>query len=177
MTVDTSTGVYLPEPVSDSRLDAAFHGLLVGVTLLPGELVRPAFQDTKPVVPNNNVNWIAYNIEDSEPDDNPQIQVGVYTRNSALKLSVFAYGPLSPEYLRAVVNGMTIKQNLEALMSQGLVYKKLDSSLTQMNELFNNQWYKRWHVSLLFGLHEQLTDSRILDILSSDPITIHNGGA
>src|ERR1022692_10145 len=54
----------------DDALDALLQGLVVGVTAIPGNLVRPRWQPVPPPQPDQNTNWCAIGVVDEEPEPN-----------------------------------------------------------------------------------------------------------
>lgn len=149
----SATGGFLTVPVATDGTDSIFQALLQGITGLDGSKVMPAFQNPKPVYPPSDVNWVAFWFDSSTPDDSPVIEVGFFSRNILYALNIYTYGELSREYMESIINGVTVKQNLEQVMAGGYTYQGIDTRPMQINELFNNQWYKRYNAVLLFGKH------------------------
>lgn len=59
MPQDTTTPGYLPpstSPAYDAALDQMFHDLVMGITGLTGDLVRPRWQAEPPQQPEHSVN-------------------------------------------------------------------------------------------------------------------------
>lgn len=71
---DSSTGGYLqpldPAPIADQALDVALQGIVAGVTGLPGNLVRVAWQPIPPKQPEYSVNWAAVGTSTIASDTN-----------------------------------------------------------------------------------------------------------
>jgi len=95
MANDSSTGGYLvpsddptSAPVQDFGLDAIFQKLIVGLTGLPGSLVRPRWQPVAPRQPDVTTDWCAIGVTDIEPDNDPvfyhagQFEDGVVTNDT-----------------------------------------------------------------------------------------------
>lgn len=71
---DSSTGGYLlpvdPGPIGDQALDVALQAIVAGVTGLPGNLVRVAWQAVPPRQPEYTVNWAAIGTSTIASDTN-----------------------------------------------------------------------------------------------------------
>src|SRR5689334_15168070 len=74
---DSSTAAILQPsstvPPGDLDLDAIIQTLIVGVSGLTGDLVRPRWQPTQPKMPDIGTNWCAIGVTSITPDDGPAI--------------------------------------------------------------------------------------------------------
>ncbi|MDW3684903.1 hypothetical protein RA280_24745 [Cupriavidus sp. CV2] len=73
---DSSTGGYLAPavaspPLEGDALDDVLQALVVGITGLPGAMVRPRWQPTVPKQPEPGVNWCAFGITSTALDAGP----------------------------------------------------------------------------------------------------------
>ena len=154
---NSSTGGYLNRPVTvpipnNLTFTQFIQTVLVGVSGLAGELVRPDWQLNPPKRPDQNVNWLAFGVSESTPsfnsltdlvqngDDAPFYQ-SQHQESFVIKLSV--YGPDSLDLYRLIRDGFQIPQNREGLLKakMGLV----DVSKAIRNpELIDERWFDRW---------------------------------
>src|SRR5574340_383319 len=72
----SATGGYLsPDasalPLEGDALDALLQGMVVGITGLPGAMVRPRWQSVVPKQPEPTVDWCAIGITTSDRTDYP----------------------------------------------------------------------------------------------------------
>lgn len=141
---DSSTGGYLaptgPAPVSDLALDILIQGFVAGVTGLPGDLVRPRWQDgsledgaATPRVPNQGITWCAVGVMLTSSDDTPAlIHDGAGDGSTLLRrfdsLEVLAsfYGPNGDAYARLTRDAFYVGQNREAMYAKGLTFISSD---------------------------------------------------
>lgn len=75
---DSSTGGYLTPsvaspPLEDAELDALIQQMVVGITGLPGNMVRPRWQPVVPKQPEPSVNWCAIGVTTQDSDAGPAI--------------------------------------------------------------------------------------------------------
>jgi len=137
---DSSTGGYLapsgPAPASALALDTLIQGFLVGVTGLPGDMVRPRWQDasedaggTAPRVPNRDKTWCAVGVTVTDTDDTPALihdgsGQGSTTLRRFDRLDVLAsfYGPMGDAYAKLARDAFYVPQNREAMYAQGLTF-------------------------------------------------------
>jgi hypothetical protein len=175
---DSSTGGYIlplssSPPLEDAALDAVFQQLVVGLTGLPGNMVRPRWQPTVPKQPEPTENWCAIGLTEDDPDDYPAVihkssgngQDNFYQHETLNVLASF-YGPNSMGYAKLARNGLYIAQNREALMGAG--FDVLEAKkITAAPELINQQWVKRYDLNL--RLRRQVVRAyTVLNILSAD---------
>ena len=175
---DSSTGGYLlPDmaspPLEDADLDAVLQGLVMGITALPGAMVRPRWQ---PVIPKQTApssNWCAIGITDVMPDANPYIEhdgvlggVDHYQRHETLDVLASFYGPAGMRYAAQFRDGLTVPQNLEALQLLGMGYVNAQT-IRAAPDLVNQQWIRRYDLS--FTLRRQVIRTyAVRNIASAD---------
>lgn len=157
----SATGGYLtpdatPSPIEDAALDAAFQKAIVGITALPGNMVRPRWQEKPPKQPEPSVNWCAFGVTSQIPDAGPHIQhVSADPGNDTLRrheeIDVLAtfYGPLAKQYAAILRDGFGIPQNIEELKASGIAF--IDAGdIRPVPELVNQQWIRRADIQLRF---------------------------
>jgi hypothetical protein len=178
MANDSSTGGYLQPvvaspPIEDAALDAIFQQLIVGLTGLPGSLVRPRWQPVTPKMPEPTVNWCAIGVVDVEPDERPAIVhvpssdgTDKLYRHEVLTVLASFYGPAAMQFAAMARDGVYVEQNhgMLTLNSMGLVDV---GKMTAAPELINQQWLRRF--DLQFRVRRQVVRTySVLNLLSSD---------
>lgn len=171
----TAPGYLVPtgtSPPEDATLDAIFQQLVVGLTGLPGSMVRPRWQATVPKQPDPAASWCAIGVMDIEADANPYEQHNeggsgsdTFIRNEILVVLCSFYGPAAMSYAAQARDGLYVSQN-NAMLDQyemGLVEA---SRVTPAPELVNQQWIRRFDLSLRIRRRVVRTYA-ILNILSA----------
>lgn len=159
-----SGGYLLPlvatPPEEGVDLDALFQQVAVGVTGLAPDLVRPRWQPVTPKLPEPDVNWAGVGVKQQKADAGPYIRhdpdanggLGVDTmfRHELVEVAFSFYGPLGQRYAIAMRDGLSIPQNLEALLPFGLKYRDALPVLS-VPEQINNRWFKRYDFTIFFA--------------------------
>lgn len=113
---------------------------------MPGQLVRPAYQPNPPKQPSIETDWLAFSIDNDEPDANPYLKPGVdkatMQRQIQTEIRVSAYGPNGLTILNHLQDGFCIAQNREQLYLAGMGYVGTTES-RRVPELVNQRWYER----------------------------------
>lgn len=185
---DSTTPGYLQPatqspPLEDAELDAVFQQMIVGLTGLPGSLVRPRWQSTVPKQPEPNVNWCAIGVTFSDPDANPAMLhdpagegSDTLLRHEILTVLASFYGPNASAYAAQARDGIYVSQNNAMLstFSMGLVRA---GTKRPVPELINQQWVRRFDFDMT--IRRQIVRTyNVRNILSaggtvnSDPRTI-----
>ena len=177
MTNTSSTGGYLlpestPAPLEGQALIDFFQEWIVGLTGLPGKMVRPRWQHEPPNIPTEGTDWLAFGITNRASDtfavelheplgpDYNQIR-----RHEVLDILVSIYGPNADSYAQLLREGMALAQNREplSLNSMGLVSS---GSVQTVPELVKDKWYYR--VDMPFSIRRQIVrDFRVLSLASA----------
>jgi hypothetical protein len=192
MANDSSTGGYLvpssTPPLEDIALDAFLQGAVVGMTGLPGPLVRPRWQETVPKQPEANVDWCAIGIVSETPEfsaytkhwrgepSNPNDPAGQgydqQIRHETLEVMASFYGPNSRGNAKLFRDGISVGQNREAFVLQNMNFVSADCKVVNASELINEIWFRR--VDLTFMVRREIDRTYpVLNILSA-PITIES---
>lgn len=152
---DSSTGGFLSSltsPLEDDALDAVFQVLIVGITGLPGSMVRPRWQPVVPKQPEPSIDWCAFGIVDVTPDDNAVNDIaftGQYERHEDIELLVTFYGPNRNGFAQLLRDGLAVAQNREALKIN-LINFVSSAKMRSVPELVNLQWIRRSDLPLYF---------------------------
>jgi len=180
MANDSSTGGYLPPagtpaPAEDTALDALLQLVVVGITGLPGNMVRPRWQPNPPKQPEPSVNWCAIGVTVITPDAGPYIE-HVATdqdnlqRHETIEMACTFYGPQAGTNAALLRDGLSVPQNTETLQLNGMGFVEC-AGFRAVPELVNQQWIKRYDISVV--LRRQVKRSYgILNILSANPTLV-----
>jgi len=173
----TTPGYLVPTapspPLEDADLDAVFQQMVVGLTGLPGNLVRPRWQPTVPQQPEPSVNWCAIGVTSSDADANPaMIHNGsgdgsdILQRNEILTVLLSFYGPNASANAAQARDGIYVSQNNAVLsgFSMGLVGVGKKRAVP---ELVNQQWVRRFDFEMTVR-REIIRTYNVLTVLSAD---------
>lgn len=141
-------------PLADGGLDDFLQRLVVNVTGLPGNMVRPRWQETPPPRPPIGTDWCAIGVQRIVADTyasvthSPHLEGNdVLKRHETLEVLASFYGPNAGGYAGDLRDGLLVWQNREALTAAG--YGLLDTGEPLMvPELINQQWYRRCDMPL-----------------------------
>ena len=168
-------------PAEDAALDAILQSLVVGVTALPGPLVRPRWQAIPPPIPEITVDWAAIGVteETTEPNVDTLHQAtggpidGLSTTLEWTELTVSCsfYGPNARGNAKLLRAGLMVAQNRETLYRQDLALKAIPGPTTFLGEIVNQQTYRR--VDISFVLRRTVTRTWPVDNILSMHGTIY----
>jgi hypothetical protein len=104
--------------------------VFVGVSGLPGTLVRPKWQVEPPKQPDLSVNWMALGIAVAAPDANSYVGANaegatISQRHETLEISLDIYGPDSLETYGLLRDGFQVPTNLEALRTANMGFVEI----------------------------------------------------
>jgi hypothetical protein len=179
---DSSTGGFL-SPVApssalfDAALDALLQQLVVGVTGLPGPLVRPRWQPVEPKRPEPATDWAAVGVSAADPTDYPVewhdgSGEGSDVQEAWEQLTALAsfYGPHGMQNASLLRRGLYVPQNREALQLAGV--DVVDAGgVTAAPDLVNQQWIRRYDLSIRLRRKVQTTYA-VLNIESADDVIV-----
>ena len=165
MTNTSATGGYIQPtsalPLDDAALDTLLQALVVGITGLPGNLVRPRWQPVAPKQPDASVDWCAVGVMDYDAESNISIThdgtgLGQSTsyQNETLDIQASFYGPTARGNASLLRDGLMIAQNRELLSLQEISLKGQPGRAIRAPELVNQQWINR--VDLPFTLSRRI---------------------
>lgn len=171
----SATGGYLLPavvPLDDEGLQDFMHDVIVGVTGLPDQLVRPAFQSNPLKRPAIEVNWCAFYIgvqrsEKGMPYSrmNDEGSGTSVQRHQEFDMRCSFYGPNSAAYAGAFKDNLEINQNREQLFLAGMAYAYSGDIIT-LGDLVDEQWYQRSDVTGTFR-RETNRDYSVLSFLAA----------
>jgi hypothetical protein len=156
MANDSSAAGYLQPtgsaPPEDADLDSIFQQLIVGITGLPGNMVRPRWQATVPKQPEPATNWCAVGVTGIEHDANSYEQLNpagneTFIRHEIITVLCSFYGTGALNFASQARDGMYVAQNNSTLdqFEMGLVEV---GSIVTAPDLINQQWVRRFDLSM-----------------------------
>lgn len=121
--------------------------VLVGISGLSPDLVRPDWQVAPPKMPELNTNWIAYGIKESTPNANAYTNLDdadqyESQRHQDIKVQCSFYGPQAIELASLVTDGFQIPPNLQELGRWNMGYVSTGTML-HVPDLVNERWVDR----------------------------------
>jgi hypothetical protein len=156
MAGDSSIAGYLQPtgaaPPEDAGLDSIFQKLIIGLTGLPGNMVRPRWQSTVPKQPEPATNWCAVGVTGIEHDANSYEQLNpagneTFIRHEIISVLCSFYGANALNFASQARDGMYVQQNNSTLdqFEMGLVEV---GSIVTAPALINQQWVRRFDLSM-----------------------------
>jgi hypothetical protein len=121
--------------------------IFVGLTGLPGTLVRPLWQVEPPKQPDLKVNWMGMGIDVSTPDANSYVNTNsdglvISQRHETLEISCHIYGPNALENAGLIRDGFQIQTNLEALTLANMGFVEV-GPMRHLPDLINERYIDR----------------------------------
>jgi hypothetical protein len=174
MSNTSATGGYLQQvagPLEGLDLRRFIGTVLVGVSGFAPEMVRPAWQQNPPPVPNIDTNWMAFGITARRADNDPyQVekddgQRTLMLRHEELDIMLAFYGPDCLQKAAEVREGFELTQNTESLLLAGMAYIDL-SDIIHAPELVNDRYFDRADTTLTIR-REVRREYRILNFVSA----------
>lgn len=179
MSTSATGGYLLPKttekPPGNLTLMQFLQTVVVGVSGLPGSMVRPKWQVAPPKQPDIIDNWAAIGIKALTPSPNSYVGLdeddnNVSYRQETIDLSCSLYGPDAVELSSLIRDGFQIQQNLEALTLANMGFVETTPAL-HIPDLVNGRFLNRLEMSIILRRQVRRTYS-ILPILSANG-TVH----
>jgi hypothetical protein len=145
--------------------------VLVGVSGLDPQLVRPSWQQNPPPIPNIDTDWMAFGISARRADNDPYQaekddgQRSIMARHEELDILLTFYGPNCLQIAGEVRDGFELTQNTESLLLAGMAYIDL-SDIIHAPELVNDRYFDRADTTLTIR-REVRREYRILNFVSA----------
>lgn len=126
--------------------------VLVGLSDLPGPMVRPKWQIAPPKQPDVAVNWIGFGVDVAVPDANAYIGLDesvntVSQRHETLEVGCAIYGPDALDIYGLIRDGFQIQPNLFALRSANMGFVEISQALT-LPDLVHERFINRVQTSI-----------------------------
>lgn len=176
--VNTSaSGGYLapavvPAPLEGQALLRFFQQIIVGITGLPGDMVRPYWQDQPPDIPEIGTVWAAFRITRRPSDEFPfvgqypwapdPVSINLQRQEELDVLTTFydcgSTGPdnsggLADYYAALLRDGFAIPQNREPLFLAGMGLARIGDLITAP-VIFKGHW--QYRVDLEYTIRRQI---------------------
>lgn len=156
-TNSSQAGYLLPtaQAVYDNALDDLLHDVVVGITGLPGDLVRPRWQPEPPQQPDFAVNWVAFGLRNSTVDSFAHEEEAADGTSAAIQrdetlyyLHSF-YGPGAHGLAERFRDGFEISQNRDVLRDLGLGLVEVQE-ITKAPALLKEKWVPKVDVVVVY---------------------------
>jgi hypothetical protein len=147
--------------------------MFVGLSGLPGNLVRPSWQPNPPEQPDIYTNWMAFGVTSITPDAYAfsgfnQSNVNTTQRHEDLKIKCSFYGPESESLSSQVRDGFQIQQNLAALNAANMGFTSTSEAM-HLPDFVNERWIDRFEM-YVFLKREVIRTYPILSFVSASGI-------
>lgn len=188
----SATGGYLVPSSTNSNLDDLLFSeflqpIIVGITGLPGAMVRPRWQAEEPNIPDFGTDWAAIGTTARRADTNPAIAHvstgGVGTsgvgsdnvyRCEELDILVSFYGPNCEANSDLLIMGFGVSQNREQMLLQGYGFVSCGDPIITA-DILNERWTRR--VDVPFQVRRAVVyNYPVLDILSAAGTVVNDEG-
>lgn len=135
--------------------------VIVGISGISGNLVRPKWQPESPKQPDINVNWIAYGIELATPDANSYVGVNaegvtISQRHEELEVSLHIYGPDCGGLYGLLRDGFQIEVNRFGLFNANMGFTTIGPA-QHSPDFVNERWIDRIITSIFLRREIQRT--------------------
>ncbi|MBC17088.1 MAG: hypothetical protein CL942_08555 [Desulfovibrio sp.] len=174
MTNTSATSGYLTPtsaPIQQEAFEDAIQAMVVGVTGLPGEMVRPRYQPKPPRRPGKDENWCAIGVSDtlgshsSKTHDSEGDGQDVVITVESLEVLASFYGPGAKEMATRLRDGLVPDQNRAELRKAGISVSEIGKP-TNAPEMVNGAWVPRVDLPLNMQWETRQTYG-VLNILSA----------
>lgn len=167
----------------DDALTDILQATIVGITGLPGGLIRPRWQVEPPTQPDFNVDWCAMGITKTTPDTfnyerhDPAANGGLgasYVEEDEVIIQLCSfYGPNSSKNCEVYRKGLMINQNRDALAAYFIYLTAVDEQVN-VPALIKEKWVRRADVTVTYRRRTSTTYP-ILTILGGGVNGLDNG--
>jgi hypothetical protein len=187
-TNDSSTGGYLTpssigNDLNDAGLMAFLQPLVVGITGLPGYMVRPRWQPEPPNIPDFGTNWAAIGPGPRKRDAfsyTKTLNGGLTTivvRNREMDILCSFYGPAAEANSELLAMGLEVAQNREVMQLAGFNLIGGAGDSIPVPILLKERWQYRMDVP--FRIRQQQTYTyTVLSLISAQgTMTLQSGAS
>ena len=168
-------GSPFPIPLEDAALDSFLKTLVVGITGMDPNYVRPRWQPVAPPQPPITQDWVAVGVQNQQADTNAVVvhrqtttagvSADVVQRHERFEMLCSFYGPGAGENTARLREGLYVAQNRESLQLAGMGLIKVGEILN-LSPLENTQRYRR--LDMIVYIARNVTRVYpVLDLLSS----------
>jgi len=157
-----------------ATLEDFFNTVIVALTGLTGDKVRPMFQINPPKLPSNSVDWCGFAINEIDSDDNAYYEQATTTatmqRNEYAQLLISFYGINAMINAKKIRDSLQLGQNRDALRTNGIGITGFTNAV-RVPELINDIWYNRVDITMQFA-REIRASYNVFTILSTHASTL-----
>ena len=157
-----------------ATLEDFFNTVIVALTGLTGDKVRPMFQINPPKLPSNSVDWCGFSINEIDTDDNAYYEQATTTatmkRNEYAQLLISFYGVNAMINAKKIRDSLQLGQNRDALRTNGIGITGFTNAV-RVPELINDIWYNRVDITMQFA-REIRASYNVFTILSTHASTL-----
>jgi hypothetical protein len=151
-------GTGLPKGLS---LDVFLQTVIVGISGLPGTLVRPKWQVEPPKNPPITTDWLAMGTSVAQPDASAYVGLngsGQVTtqRHEVLEVPLSIYGPNMYDTYGLLRDGFQLPQNRIALFQANMAFTEITAG-RRIPDLVNQRWVDRVECSVFLRREIQRT--------------------
>ncbi len=158
---DSSTGGYLvassSAPEDDDALVDFLQSVVVGITGIAGQFVRPRWQYEPPNLPDAMTTWAAIGITQRKSNAFPIVEhestgegTDTLVNYENFTLDTSFYGPMANSSATALRDGLAIAQNREQLFLAGMALVVVPTSLVAIPTLMKERWLYRVDMPVRF---------------------------
>ena len=157
-----------------ATLEDFFNTVIVALTGLTGDKVRPMFQINPPKIPANSVDWCGFSINEIDSDDNAYYEQATTTatmqRNEYAQLLISFYGINAMINAKKIRDSLQLGQNRDTLRTNGIGITGFTNAVRVL-ELINDIWYNRVDITMQFA-REIRASYNVFTILSTHASTL-----
>lgn len=150
MSNTSATGGYLGQtsgPVDNLDFRRFIGTVLVGLSGLPADLVRPAWQPNPAPVPGIDTDWMAFGQTNRRTEMYPFMYETTQIRHEECDFLLTFYGPNCLGNAGALRDASDLPQNQESMFLAGM--KLVDyTDITHAPELVNERWFDRCDMTI-----------------------------
>lgn len=154
---DSASGGYITPSGTvayDQELEDIFQAFIVGITALPGAMVRPRWQQEPPPLPVIGDDWCAFGIRAIKPDDGPYFDQKDESmdsiRHESIDVLLSFYGNNGQSFANIFKDGLSIPQNIAQLSEYKIKFVGC-SEITTAPDFLNNQYVHRYDLTASFN--------------------------
>jgi hypothetical protein len=181
---DSSTGgPLLPSsaaPDDDEVLTDFMQSVVVGITDLPGTLVRPRWQPEPPTMPRRGQTWAAVAVTNRSGDGFPAVEhdsagdgTDTLVQNEEFVLETSFYGPRAESTAALLRDGLAVAQNREQLSLADVVFV-ICGPMSIVPSVVKEMWQMRVDMNVRFRRQIRRTYP-VLNLLSAAGTITSNG--
>lgn len=129
------------------------QAVIVGITSLPGDLVRPGWQANPPKRPDISVNWCSFSVMVMSPDANAYVEEKAdgsgqkMQRHEVIQLVCRFYGPLCQDFAGVLRDGLQLSQNRDSLSAGNMGFQGTSETVF-VPELLNERFFQRCDITV-----------------------------